>query len=181
VTRTKKIILRQLLTPALLLALPFLALADTKFYGGLDAQYGLMDINGEAFNPVLGRLNGGLWLREGVGIEAMLGATLNDDSNGSLNIDVPSLQSVSLRLQSPEDMHTKAYMLFGYARYELEGSVSDSNFPGSESFAGASVSVGFMRRTSLAENISAYFEFTSYLANEDVEFGGVSLGLRYGY
>jgi len=180
VNRAKNIIFRPLFSLALLV-LPLLASADTKLYGGVDAQYGLMDIKGETFNPVLGRLNGGLWLREGVGIEVMLGAALNDDSNGSLNIDVPSLQSLSLRLQSPEDMHTKAYMLFGYARYELEGSVSNSSFPGSESFAGASVSVGFIRRTSLAENISAYFEFTSYLADEDIEFGGVSLGLRYGY
>lgn len=173
--------LQQIFALITLIGLPIFAQAEVETYGGLDAQFGLIDINGESFNPVIGRLNGGLWLREGIGLEAMLGAALSDDSSGSLTVDVPNLLALSIRFQSPEDMHTKAYILLGYARYELDGSLADASFPGSETFAGPAVAVGFLRRTPLAENISAYFEFSSYLANEEIDFGAVTLGLRYGY
>lgn len=164
-----------------LIGISFSAQSETEFYAGIDAQYGIIHIKGENYHPVLGRINGGFWLAQGIGIEAMLGTALSDDASATVSIDVPTVSALSIRMQSPEDWGTKAYALLGYSRYELEGHLGSSDFPGTETFAGPGISIGFMRRIAYVDNISGYLEFTGYFANEEIDFGALTLGLRYGY
>ncbi len=157
------------------------ALADTEFYGGADLQYGMIGVGGETFNPVLLRADAGLWLRKGIGAQIGAGASVSDDGVGNLSLDVPSVASLSLRFQSPEDLGMKAFALLGYSRFELDGALSGGNFPGRESFTGPSASLGLLWPLGERRAWSLSAELAGYFADNDVGFGGLSLGLRYGY
>ncbi len=155
--------------------------ADTRMFGGADLQYGMLGVGGETFNPIQLRADVGLWLRKGIGVQAMIGGSVNDDSFNDLTLDAPSLAALSLRFQSPEDLGMKAYALVGYSRFELDGALGKGNFPGRETFTGPSVSLGLLRPLGERRLWSLSAELAGYFADNDVSFGGLSLGVRYGY
>ncbi len=164
-----------------LAALPLSGRAGPRWFAGADIQYGIIGVGGETFDPVLLRLDGGWWLRRGMAIQGRLGGNLRKDVQTGLSLKVPTLVALSLRLQSPEDLGVKAYALLGYSRFELDGSVAGSAFPGRETFVGPTVSLGFLHPLGKAKRYSVSFELNGYFADKDLDFGGIAMGLRRGY
>lgn len=155
--------------------------ASPRGYGGMDLLFTRLNIDDASFSPILGRVNGGLWLFKGIGIEAMLGGALKDDEDNRLTLDIPTLAGAYLRFQSPDDHGLKAYILLGYSQFELDGSLSHSAFPGKETFSGPATSVGLLHPLGAEKQFSLYLELSGYFVDEDLDFGGLALGVRYGY
>ena len=163
------------------MALPLPGRAETRGFAGADIQYGTIGVGGETFNPMLLRLDGGWWLRKGMAIQGRIGGNLRKDDQAGLSLKVPTLATLAVRLQSPEDLGVKAYALLGYSRFELDGAVAGSAFPGKETFIGPTVSLGFLHAVGKAKRYSVSLELSGYFADKDLDFGGVAVGVRRGY
>ena len=150
-------------------------------YGGIDLAYNRLNIGDASFTSPLARINGGIWLFKGIGIEAMLGGALQDDKDSGLTLNIPVIGAAYARFQSPQDLGMKAYVLLGYSQFKMEGSVNHSNFPGKETFSGPAAAVGLLHALDKAKQFSLYLELAGYFAHDELDFGGLALGVRYGY
>lgn len=121
-----------------LLIFPVLASSQTlsgrsveRFYGSAFLGWQTVSVNNSSFDARMGNAAIGVWLWEGIGLEAEFGASFTDDTISGLRLDVPSQQMLNLRLEGPPTSGYAAFVQLGAARTEI-----DSRFTTNSAVAG---------------------------------------------
>lgn len=164
--------------------LPFagsISAQDAQWYGELGYARTGVEITDIDFNPAIARISVGGWLKEGVGMEISHAVSASDDSVQGLDIDVSQLTTLVLRLQSPEELGIKAYMLLGYSAFTLDGTRGNAGFPGEEDFSGPMAALGFLFPLRAAAPLSISLEYSQHFSDDDLDLNMLAAGIRYGY
>ncbi len=173
----------KLATLLLLVLLPGFAIADSRWYAGADIAFNAIKIETETFHPVSARARFGGWVWENIGLELIAGGGVRDNDQAGLTLDASQVTSIAARFQSPLDLGMKAYVLLGYAEQEIDGALTNSDFPGKETFTGGMAALGGLWPVTKSQDISVSLEFTAYITDEehDIAIGSLSLGLLYDF
>jgi len=110
-----------------LLSFPLVAQSQTlsgraveRFYGSAFLGWQTVSVNDSSFDARMANAAFGVWLWEGIGLEAEFGTSFTDDSIADLRLDVPTQLMLNLRLESPPTSGYAAYVQLGAARTEID-------------------------------------------------------------
>ena len=174
---------RKLIALWVLVLLPVISTADTRWFAGADIAFNGIKIESETFHPVSARARFGGWIWENIGIEVIAGGGVRDNDQAGLTLEASRITSIAARFQSPLDLGVKAYVLLGYGENTIDGRLEKSNFPGEETFTGGMAALGGLWPFTKSQDISLSLEFSGYLTDEDhdIAIGSLSLGLLYDF
>jgi len=174
---------RKLIALWVLVLLPVISAADTRWFTGADIAFNGIKIESETFHPVSARARFGGWIWENIGIEVIAGGGVRDNDQAGLTLEASRITSIAARFQSPLDLGMKAYVLLGYGENTIDGTLEKSNFPGEETFTGGMAALGGLWPFTKSQDISLSLEFSGYLTDEDhdIAIGSLSLGLLYDF
>jgi opacity protein-like surface antigen len=116
--------------------------AAERFYGSVFLGWQSTSIDGSSFDTRLANVAGGVWLWEGIGVEAEFGFGYSEDSISGLRLEIPAQTMVNLRLESPPTSGYSAFVQAGVAHTEI-----DSRFATNTTAAG---------RGSLSSSLTGY-------------------------
>ena len=152
--------------------------AAVPLYGAVFIDRQAIGISGEKFTTPLINAAAGWWFRPGIAAEIEFGKSLTDDSLNALSLEVFSLASVNLRLESPPTNRLAAYALFGFSRTNFDSSFSGSvNNRKKNSFRGARAALGLTMR--ITPQLLLDGAFTHHEYDEDIGINSFRVGLRY--
>lgn len=144
--------------------------ADRQTIGVADSDFGTPLITGVI----------GWWGWPGIGLELELGKSISDDAVNNLSLEVSSLTSANLRLESPATDGIAAYALFGLSRTSMDTSFSNGVSGNKKSFfRGARAAFGLTIQATRQVVVDA--AFTHHLYDEDIAINSFRLGLRYDF
>jgi hypothetical protein len=174
---------RKIIVIWVLVLLPYVSSADTRWFAGADIAFNGIKIETETFQPISARARFGGWIWENIGIEVIAGGGVSDNDQAGLTLEASQITSIAARFQSPLDLGMKAYVLLGYAENEIDGTLENSDFPGKETFTGGMAALGGLWPLTKSQDLSLSLEFSGYLTDEDhdIAIGSLSLGLLYDF
>lgn len=147
-------------------------------YGSVFIDRQAIGISDSRFNSPLVSAAGGWWFRPGIAAEVEFGRSLSDDSLNDLSLEVFSLMSVNLRLESPPTSGVAAYALFGFSRTNINSSFGGTvNNRKKSAFRGARAALGLTVR--LAPRLILDGAFTHHEYDDDIGINSFRVGLRY--
>lgn len=172
----------------LVLCVPLVGQAQTlsgkaaeRFYGSVFLGWQSTSIDGSSFDTRLANVAGGLWLWEGIGVEAEFGFGYSDDTISGLRLEVPVQTTLNLRLESPPTGGYSAFVQAGFAHTEI-----DSRFTTNTAAAGrgslSSSLTGFHAGVGLALHVNRWLVadagFSRLLYEDDSGVNLFRLGVR---
>ncbi|MCB1755271.1 MAG: hypothetical protein KDJ38_07100 [Gammaproteobacteria bacterium] len=155
------------------------ALADSGWYGDVAAEVYDIRIDGQSYFPRQLKISAGHWLLRDIGLELHAGSSIGSDSSDGFELETAAYQGVSIRWQSPRRFIAKAYILTGYGRLQLDGSLDDTGFPGKEWFSGPVLSLGLIFPFSERSGWNAGLSYNHYFLEDDLKIEGINAVLRY--
>ena len=141
--------------------------AERQSFGG---------VAGTDFDTAVASAALGIWVRNGIGLEAEIGTGVIDDSVGTLDLDVNSQLALNLRLESPPVERVAAYFLFSFIRSDFDLQVPDGST--SSSLSGFRAAAGFTLM--INRRLDVDVAFTNQDFDDDLRTNSFRFGLRFG-
>ena len=157
--------------------------AAPPFYAGAGVGYSDIQLSQTRFNSISGQYHAGLWVVDNIGIELRLNAELSDDTEHGITTSIPQIASAVLRLQSPEDLGLKVYVLAGASRVALDSHADGGDTPGQDDFDAGLIALGLLTPLSADRQLGVYFEASRYFLERDDDIPLIvgSLGVQYDF
>jgi hypothetical protein len=143
--------------------------------------------SGESFSPTLFHFKAGVEVKDGllggVGLQAVAGVPMSDDSKGDLTVSIKDQSAVYLTLSNPDsDPEGLKFTLFlGYSTSELETQLDTFGGITVNTIEGASY--GFSIQDKMLANKPLYWSLdcTRFYRDDNLRFDGCGLGATYAF
>lgn len=147
------------------------------FYGSAGFQQNKIRISGSSFDLYGTTVRLGRWFKPGIGLEAAATIPLTDDRQSDVSIEMASLLSVGLRLESPmsRNQSTSSYVLGGFATTQITGVTSGAEST-SKTYSGAFAGIGLLH--SLKQNSHLTIDYVYYKVDQSIAIPSVHFGFR---
>ena len=157
--------------------------AAPPFYAGAGVGYSDIQLSHTRFNSISGQYHAGVWVVDNIGIELRINAELNDDTEHGITTSIPRIASAVVRLQSPEELGLKVYVLAGASRVTLDSHADGGDTPGQDDFDAGLVALGLLTPLSVDRQLSVYLEVNRYFLERDDDIPLIvgSLGVQYDF
>ncbi len=160
-----------------------LAVEQDAMASGFSVQYGKNEtnlaINNVDYRFKYSTINLGFIIQPGIFVEI---ETLDDEPEhvqGGYQLGLRKRDSISLRLQSPEDLGMKAYFEFGWVQLELEGKGSNQNTESKSKLDASLIGFGMSKPFGGNRRHHWFLEMERLDNGDDFDTTGWSYGYRY--
>ena len=154
--------------------------ADSNwFYFEVDATRARVTVAETEFNPVLPRYKLGVFITQGIMLEAHYSGS-GDDTVDNSNMEIENISAAYLRLDSGIRSTMRMYVLLGSAETKLNVRGSGGATAGTDTYKDFSWGLGIEDRT-WSKHTLLTLEYTEYFNKDEVLISAVSLGFKFEY
>ena len=165
---------------SVMLCAPVSAFAEMTFspYVGAGVESLSSTIDSVEFRSTRMLFHTGLWIAEGIGIEAELGSNISSDVEHSLALEYSSIMRYGIRLRSPAAISKiSIYVLLGRASSTINLQNQDSSLEINKEVSGYHGGIGFA--TKISNRLQIDMSYNGYNFHENYDISGIRLTAEY--
>ncbi len=163
-----------------LLSISFPSFATDRLYGEIHGGFNVIQLSDLRFLPIQASVSFGGYFYKTLGVDVNLGGSLNEDRDEDIKLQLENQITLSVRFDSPPTRGVSAFVLIGWAQFDLSQS-GDSSIGTtqtvSETFRGAAVSIG-VRQQIGSGPFSVVGSYRFFDVDEPLDFDTYTLGVR---